>query len=266
MLGLAATVAGCENSAGNLTEPQAKQDTPAGGWRPVWSDVASARLRPGSRIGPFGCTAGFLFVDPVSQAYYLSTAAHCTDSVDGTTEDGTGTRVALPNMGDIGTVVFDSDGPTPSGEVISERGVDFSLVLLDPDINLIANPQMISFEGPTGFSDCSEARAGDLIGLYGHGQIFGPAGTNGRQGGFLQCNDGRYASVLPSFFGDSGSPVLLIASGRAMGIATSGADGTTHGPTLPLIFSELAKAGFGSVALATMDGGYVDSSQNHSPP
>lgn len=257
MLGLAAIVAGCENSVDSLAEPKAAPDNPSDGWRPTWSEVANARLRPGSLIGPSGCTAGFLFVDPVNQAYYLGTAAHCTDSADGTTQDGTGTRVELKGVGGIGTVVFDSDGPTPnSGLIRSNPTVDFSLMLLDPDINLIAHPQVISFQGPTGFSDCLDISTGDLIALYGHGEIFEPVGPRGREGVFDQCNDGTFEGVLPAYFGDSGGPVLHVASGKALGLV-SGGGGVLVGPTLPYIFSALAKAGFGFVALATIDGGYA---------
>lgn len=258
LLGLAALVTGCENSTG-LTELKSAQDTPLGGWRPAWSEVADAKLRPGSLIQPSGCTAGFLFVDPVSQAYYLSTAAHCTDSLDGTTQDGTGTRIELADVGAIGTVVFDSDGPTPnSGLIRNNPAVDFSLILLDPGINLLAHPQMISFQGPTGFSDCSDVRAGDLIGIYGHGQIFEPIGAlHGREGPFERCIDRQYQAAVPVFFGDSGSPVLHVTTGKALGFASAGDPSGVVGPTWPYIFSELAAAGFGSVALATMDGGYA---------
>jgi len=257
VLVMVAAVTGCGNSANGLAEPRTARDGSAGGWRPTWSDVASARLRPGSHIvEPSGCTANFLFVDPLLQAYYLGTAAHCTSA--GTNLDGSGVRVSVAEVGEIGVVVYDSDGdPSVNGSDGSGVNADFSLILLDPGINLIANPQMLGFAGPTGIIDCDEIQTGDLVALYGYGNIYAAFGLYARQGAYLRCVAQIYEVALPAFFGDSGGPVLHAAGGRAFGLASGAAGTVTVGPTFPLIFDALTKAGFGSVAMATIDGGYV---------
>ena len=236
-------------------------------WKPVWGDVTAAKLRPGSRILPSGCTVGFLYVDPVQQTYYLGTAAHCINSANGATQDGTGTRVVLDDpdtgqdLGEIGTVVFDSDGPLPAGVgAVGGGGVDFTLIQLDPGINLIANPAEISQPGPTGYLSCAELVAGESVGFYGHGTPFYSTGLmNSRVGAVLRCNsDETYAEVgIPIFQGDSGGPMLHLDSGKAIGHCSGGAGSYMEGPTMDYVFSELAATGFGNVALATIDGGFV---------
>ncbi|MES2884663.1 MAG: trypsin-like serine protease [Pseudomonadota bacterium] len=237
-------------------------------WKPVWGDVTTAKLRPGSRILPSGCTVGFLYVDPVQHTYYLGTAAHCTDSTDGTTQDATGARIVLDDpvtgedLGEIGTVVFDSDGPLPTAPVgaVVGGGVDFILILLDPGINLIANPQEISQPGPTGYLSCAELMAGESVGFYGHGTPFYSSGLmQSRTGAVVRCDSGsNNAEVgIPIFQGDSGGPLLHLDSGKAIGHCSSGAGSYMEVPTMDYVFSALAAAGFGNVALATIDGSFV---------
>ena len=78
----------------------------------------------------------------------------------------------------------------------------------------------------------------------------------------LSVCDGRdYGAGTNAIWGDSGGPVIHLDTGAALGIVSRLGVGTVPpseltGPTLPYIFAELAKAGFGNVALATMDGGY----------
>ena len=229
--------------------------------------MTAAKLWPGSRILPSGCTVGFLYVDPVKQAYYLGTAAHCSESADSATQDGTGTRVVLDDpetgevLGEIGTVVFDSDGPIPITPGVNGAGggVDFSLVLLDPGVNLIANPQEISAQGPTGYLSCADLVAGDQIGFYGHGVLFGVAGLKSREGAVVGCDtSSNVADIgMPVYGGDSGGPFLHLNSGKAIGHASAGVGTLVSVPTMDYVFRELAAAGFGNVALATMDGGFV---------
>lgn len=236
-------------------------------WKPVWGDVATAKLRPGSRITPSNCTAGFLYVDPVQQIYYLGTAAHCSSSADDTTQDGVGTRVGLEDpvtgedLGEIGTVVFDSDGPISNAGtvVIAGGGVDFTLIQLDPGINLVANPQAFSLQGPTGYLSCAELVAGDPVGLYGNGTPYYALGLEPRIGAVVRCNALATTAeiAMPIYNGDSGSAVLHLNSGKAIGHASAGLYATLDAPTMDYVFNELAAAGFGNVALATIDGGYA---------
>jgi len=255
-----AVVGACSGCSGSVGSSAKADGYPANTWRPAWADSAVAVLRPGSSL--VGCTANFLYVDPVTESYYVGTAAHCTGSSDDSTTDGVGTRVELEDFGEIGTVVFDSDGAIPNATIITVPQEDFSLILLDPGINLIANPQMIDHEGPTGIIGCDEARVGDLVGLHGYGTPYDQtAETRSRQGALLDCADPiHYRVAMPVIWGDSGSAVLHMASGRAFGFVSAmdmGVPAVLTGPTLQPIFAALAQAGLGDVALATIDGGYV---------
>ena len=173
--------------------------------------------------------------------------------------DGTGTRVDTPELGEIGTVVFDSNGPRPvNGPDISEENVDFTLIQLDPGIHLQANPEMLTFQGPTGYLSCSDLQAGSLAGLYGNGLGFRQTGQQRRTGPIIRCNTlANVAEIAISVSGgDSGGPVLQVADGKAIGHEFSGSL-TMVTATMDTVFSALAAAGFGNVALATIDGGFV---------
>lgn len=266
---LSAALAACENSLESQPQPRIAQGS--GEWRPTWAAAEAALLRPGVfTAGAVGCTVGFLYVDPVTDTYYASLAAHCVDSADGTTNDSTGQRIAIETGNllnaaplEIGSVVYDSDGPTPSSLLGDDASpaVDFILIRLDPGINLIANPQVLELQGPTGFidADCAGARQGDTIAFYGQGQPFQISGQlHRREGPLLSCSDTTHSSAVPVYWGDSGSPVLHTVTGKALGFLTSSLmPAVMFGTTLPYVFSELAKSGFGSVALATVDGGYA---------
>lgn len=164
-------------------------------------------------------------------------------------------------LGEIGTVIFDSDGPIPLASGVNEAGggVDFSLVLLDHGVNLIANPQEISLQGPTGYLSCNDLVTGDQTGFYGHGVIFGVAGLESRVGAVVSCDtSSNIANIgMPIYGGDSGGPFLHVESGKAIGHGSAGLGALVVVPTMDYVFRELAAAGFGNVALATIDGGFV---------
>lgn len=251
---LAVLLNGCDASGDLQNKTDSTQEHNR--WQPAWAGAETALLRPGSKLFPSECTVGFLFVDPAKGRYYASTAAHCATIEDSPSEDGTGMRVKLEDTGEIGTVVFDGDAYTPK--------VDFALIELDTNINLMANPQMIEFQGPTGFIACLDIRTGDSLGIYGHGFVFDTADLLlAREGIFIDCREGRYASAIVTDGGDSGAPVLHLDTGNAVGVhlgKTSDAGST--GPTMTAIFAALNSAGLGSVALATIDGSYVGGSAN----
>lgn len=267
---LVLALAGCDSSM------QASEGSKASAtdWKPQWGAPDSALLRPGSMIetGSSGCTAGFLFVDPVKQLYYMGTAAHCASG--GASDDGTGQRVAVEtaigtvvtipeSRQEIGTVVFDSDSPDLQQNFGVDGGVDFALVLLDPGLNEKSHPQVISMNAPTGFIDCADTASGDRFSFHGHGMVFGGAdATRTRPGVLVVCDGNNYAGYTAAIFGDSGGPAVHDANGLALGfISGAGLDTTPPteliGPTLPYVLRELSKAGFGNVALATVEGGFV---------
>lgn len=246
----------------------------ASNWQPAWAAPDAALLRPGSRIEQafsvpnqivpdlIPCTVSFLLVDPLTQSYYAGTAGHCTVNGE-TAADGIGTRVVLSGVGEIGTVVFDSDSPALQSQFNVEPRVDFSLILLDAGINQIAHPQVYGLEAPRGFIDCAQTAPGDRFAIYGNGVPFGAVEPlKAREGVLISCDGRDYAGYAAVSQGDSGSPVVHLAAGMALGIVSrlataSGTPATLTGATLPYIHSELAKTGLGDVALATADGGYA---------
>lgn len=235
--------------------PEEGGGVPGTAFRPVWSGLEGAKLRPGSQMPV--CTFDWLFADPVTGAYYVGIAAHCTDDI--------GQNVSLVGHGEIGTVVFDSDnGTLQEGSGIDE-GVDFSLIRLHDDVNRIAHPQMLGFDGPSGFVTCDEVVVGESIGFHGYGVGVGQLEpTRARQGILSGCDGQDYGAQTAAIYGDSGAAVLHLPTGKALGIVSRlGLDHETPseltGATLPYIFQELEKAGFGGVMLATADGGLVGS-------
>jgi hypothetical protein len=238
--------------AGGPPEPSA--------WRPTWGDVESAPIRPGTAAP--GCTFNWLFVDPVEEAYFIGIAAHCVSSEDDT--DGTGGRIGNADGADWGTVVFDSDNSTLLADYDVEERVDFALIRLDDGANLEAHPQMMGYEAPVGLAGCEDASEGDLIGWHGYGVVFGDVGATRRREGVLATCDGKdYGAYTNAIFGDSGSAVVHVDSGKAFGIVSRLGMDTfppteLAGATLPYILSQLSKVpGLQDVRLATIDGGYV---------
>ncbi len=228
------------------TDPQNATSLPglddealAGEAWPMWGDLASATIRPGSSLGGY-CTFNFLFEGPNGTGY-IGTAAHCTDEA--------GERVELPGVGEIGTVVFDSG---------STEGVDFSLIRLDAERIGEAHPKMLGFEGPTDWIHPDDLSEGDRIQLHGYGVVLGQNdASRDREGVLISWTDLEYDVDMPAVNGDSGSPLLHAETGKAFGIISrygffDGTPSTDSGPLFPYIFQELAAAGYGDVRLATI--------------
>lgn len=206
---------------------------------PAWGDLATATIRPGSSLGGY-CTFNFLFESPNGTGY-IGTAAHCTD--------GVGERLMLPGVGEIATVVYDSDD---DGSI-----VDFTLARLDDDRIAQAHPKMLDHEGPTGAITLADLAVGDLVHIHGYGMVFGDAEeTQSRSGVLMDWSEEEFVINMPAVPGDSGSSILH-DSGKALGIISrfnlnDTPPSTDTGPLMPFIFEELAKAGYGDVRLATI--------------
>lgn len=237
-----ALLAGCLTGPGNVLVGDEGVD---GGIlrTPDWGD-ASSPIRPGASLGGY-CTFNFLYYDNVTGAAYIGTAGHCTDEV--------GERVVLPGIGVIGTVVYDSD--VAEG---ADAAVDFSLILLDDDKVAQANPRMLGHDGPTGIYLPGESPLGEEVGLHGYGLLLGQnEATRDRSGILITMDDRFYSADMPAVNGDSGSPLLHLATGGAVGIISHYGFGamppsTDEGPTMTFILDELHKAGF-SVQLAIVE-------------
>lgn len=256
LLACCALISACGESAPvGLTDPR------SGDWRPVWGDLPDAPIRPDVLLGPSGCTSGFLFVDPERETYYLSTAGHCTAAYG-----GLGSRISVEGFGEVGTVVFESNPDTVNEQgLAAQPRLDFSLIELDPGLNLRANPQNFGLEaapeivGPTGILYCADLSAGEAFIWHGYGTGYETtAQTRRREGSFRTCTQDQssFMGPAPASGGDSGSAVLHRDTGAAIGLLT-GYNGEGVGESFGYIFDGLAAGGYGAVALATVDGGYV---------
>ena len=212
--------------------------------QPAWGNVTTARIRPGSEaLTSLGqCTFNFLFYD-ASHAY-IGTAAHCTNNV--------GDRVRHGVLGEIGSVVYDSDRAAGA-----DRDVDFTLVRLDAARVADAHPQMLGFFAPTGSAPRADLTPGESVSLYGYGLLLGEAAaTRARSGVLVSTTDKEYRADMPAVNGDSGAPLIETSTGRALGIISHyginfPVPTTDEGPLMSFIDAELRKAGF-TVTLATV--------------
>lgn len=232
-------LAGClDDPAPSPVDSDPDGYTDAATW-PAWGDLDAAVIRPGASLGGY-CTFNFLFEAPDGTGY-IGTAGHCTDEI--------GERLTLDGVGEIATVVYDSD--------LVESGVDFSLAQLDADRIADAHPQMFGWHGPTGSVVADDLAVGDEIQLHGYGLVLGQNDvTRDRFGVLVDWTEDEYNVDMPAVNGDSGSP-LLHESGKAFGIISRyGFDNTPpstdRGPLMDYIFRELDAAGLGDVRLVTI--------------
>ncbi len=241
VLALITLVAGCTSSPANDASEASDPVEPAA-FSPIWADTDSAILRPGAPIG--WCTFNFLFTAP-NGTYYVGTAAHCTD--------GPGERIPLVGHGEIGTVVYDSNNATESS-----TNADFALIQLDDGLNLKSNPTMVNHAGPTGFATDADVAVGDRIEHHGYATVWGQTELTRDREGILTAFGDDYCAESPVWWGDSGSPVLHAASGKALGIVSRAGwvdclpNAQVMGATLPYIFRELADHGWNGIELATI--------------
>jgi hypothetical protein len=198
-----------------------------------------------------GCTFNYIFYElvyptpevpqPVPDVF-IGTAGHCTGEV--------GQRVSLSGLGEIGSVVYDSD--------VAGKTVDFSLIQLDPGRVAQTNPQMRGFEGPKGVATTSMLAVGDRVDIYGYGIVVGEREeTRGRFGLLTDWTNNEYVADMPAVNGDSGAPLLHDESGFALGIISRyGLDqvppSTDVGPLVDWALREVRAAGF-DITLATID-------------
>ncbi len=231
--------AGCAAPVDDVATPETPAET-----LPVaeWATVGDAILRPGSPIG--WCTFNFLFFEPSNGTYYIGTAGHCTDEE--------GQRIPLEGHGEIGTVVYDSD--VSEG---ADTNVDFSLILLDEGVNMVANPTMWNTAGPTGIVEGQVELGAELM-HHGYALVWGEFDETRDRPGYVSGYSGKdYCAESPVWWGDSGSPILLAEDGGAFGIVSRAGwfncapSAQLMGATTEYIMEELLSAGW-NVELVTV--------------
>jgi hypothetical protein len=169
-------------------------------------------VRPGALVrvpaADAVCTLGFVHYDDKKQ-WYIATAGHCAfpdgaDDIVKVWAPGTGPVAYTSNNKPIGRFVF-----------AGLRGdLDFAVIQISKGVTPKA--QVCHFGGPTGVST---SRTSSLVQVEFYGNADGaslilPA----RSGVAMGMRDEDYVYALsPSWFGDSGGPVMTASSGRAIG-------------------------------------------------
>ncbi len=234
MVGVAAGPVQGKRVAGAIQSKKVKK-------APAWGDLGSP-LRPGSSLGGY-CTFNFVYYQPGTKSAppkaYIGTAGHCTEAL--------GEVAAHPDLGEIGTVVYDSD--------LVKSTVDFSLIEIKPEFVGQTNPTVLGWGGPTGVVDLETIALGDQIDVYGYGLLLGNnEQTRPRHGFLVSWDQNEYQADMPAVNGDSGAPLIHDATGTAFGIISryglTVPPSTDLGPMMPWILEELRKAGFEKVELA----------------
>ena len=185
------------------------------------------------------CTLNFIFETTSPARKYIGTAGHCAEKV------GDIARTVTPDR-ELGKVVY--------REYQSAPGVDFALIEIDATRHAEIVPGVRSFGGPTGATSHTETQAGDLLGITGYGIVFGSfAQTRDRYGVLVSDNANEYAADMLAVNGDSGAPVIHLATGKGLGIVGSwGFPFTTDvGPTLSRILTKVRNNGFPTLQLVT---------------
>lgn len=227
-------------SAAPVTAKKARSRIPAWGGE-------DAPLRPGASLG--GCTFNFVFYTPGTATKapkaYIGTAGHCTDKL--------GEEVQLEGAGVVGKVVYDSDLVT--GE---HKGVDFSLIELNPTMIPQTNPAVLSWGGPTRVATVEDFAVADQVDVYGYGMVLGEnEQTRPRYGALVSWTEREYQADMPAVNGDSGAPLIHHETGAALGIISryglTVPPSTDMGPLMTWILEALDAAGFDDVRLATVE-------------
>lgn len=226
-------------SAAPVTAKKARSKVPAWGGE-------DAPIRPGSSLDG-SCTFNFVFYTPGTATKapkaYIGTAGHCTDKL--------GEEANLPGVGVIGTVVYDSDLVT--GEY---KGVDFSLIEIDPALVGKTNPTVLGWGGPTRVATVEDFQVGDQVDVHGYGLVLGQNDvTRARHGVLFDWTEKEYQADMPAVNGDSGSPLIHHETGAALGIISrygfTVPPSTDLGPLMTWILEALDAEGF-DVRLATV--------------
>lgn len=181
---------------------------------------------------------------------YIGDAGHCVRRV--------GDRIASPEIGQFGTVAYRIDCSSAPGCPGRPYVDDFSLIRIDKDKLHLVSPVVRGFgKAPSGFTTSEETSSGDLLMLHGQGAPFSVVDVGRTQLGVLEHDDPVWYGTTFVGPGHSGSPIVRISDGKALGIVAaytspSALQGTPvdpefglmGGPTVEHIMDLLAEANF----------------------
>jgi hypothetical protein len=198
--------------------------------------AGAASIQPGDFMHSDGksCTLGFVATSG-ADTFFLS-AAHCVEQ---------SAPVELADGTILGDVVTEGDAESE----IPATSRDWALIRVRP--HLVANVVAAvrgSAGTPTGVALESETGFGDLIKHSGYGLGFDMIDVTREQryGVLVDHSTGEWVSIGSDIFGDSGGPVIHVATGRALGLVSRLCVGTctSLGPTIEGVFQQAAAAGY----------------------
>ena len=205
------------------------------------STASAVPIQPGAfvQVGSHPCTLGFVFdgVDGAAEREFISTARHCVDGLG---------QHALDGRGDtIGKVAFVGDESAgPSG--------DFALIEIGITRLRSVSSSVRGHRGyPTGWTTASDTPDWDPIAISGYGDPWvKDRDTREQRRGRLRFDDaGSFVAQGPIATGDSGTPIVQVSSGKAIGTIADlcfgeGADcNAARGPTVAGMLAVTARAG-----------------------
>lgn len=204
----------------------------------VWASLEQATIRPGVQMTSEGgqCTSNFVFTSPDNRTVYLGFAAHCVgEGTDPSNTDGCD-KVGNPPMA-LGSEVTIEGASAPARLAYTSWGTmqalnetdanacaynDFAVVAIAAEDVAKVNPAMLHFGGPTGLADIATVAQGDKVLTFGNSGLRGGVRQLSPHEGYVLSTgaDGwttQLYTVTPGVPGDSGSGVLLGATGAALG-------------------------------------------------
>ena len=214
---------------------------------------ASVPIQPGMfiRTATNACTANFVFDGIGAEAgrAYLGTAAHCVGAKGDAVLDEEGQTIG--KVAALGDGSADDERDWALFEVTATQ-----VGRVDPSV--VGHPDLPR----GGLPDAAHVAPGDAVQFSGFGQLWVTPGLQqNRTGTLVSFAEPGYSARGPIFFGDSGGPVVDLASGRAVGVVSLttvyGPPATvyeTSGPTPGAVISQAAAAGV-HVVLRTIEGG-----------
>jgi hypothetical protein len=252
-----------EEAVRRLQERQSA--SPDGPYLPLTS---ADGIGPGSGLtfptggGGFGlCTASYLFQDPTTQKFYLSTAGHClfinsagpaTTGRESPTLTRSEVRICVEFCVENANAIGGEGGPFGDTAYVSFRanatwhpvafaqaqgvGLDFGLIEIHPNAVPLLRPYLPVWGGPIAYE---EPPAGDFAVTFGHGAyccpLIGAAATRlptdqARAGIVLAADSESFDIIGHSAGGDSGSAVgtgqwredKMLFGENALGVLTHG--------------------------------------------